>query len=166
EGPDQVDLDYLGKGCQAVRPGFAEEPFRQPDSRASHRTMKTAKGFEGRPDGVLHAGLVCDIGLHETDPRAQLRGQALAAWTMQVGNRDVGTRVRQHADTGGAQSRAAAAHQERMALHLHDESSRPNCGPRITRITRMKKSIHVALYPWYPCDPWFAAFSRLAASDQ
>src|SRR6267378_1772449 len=98
--------------------------------------MKIAKGFEGHTDGVLHAGLVRDIGLHETDPRTQLRGLALASWTMQVGNRDVGTRVRQHADTGGAQSRTAAAHQERMALHLHDESFSPKCGPRITRIAR------------------------------
>ncbi len=86
--------------------------------------MKTAKRFERRLDGVLHAGLVRDIGLYKTGPRAQFPRQALAGRAIEIGNRDVGTRVGQHADTGGTEPRTAAAHQKRMTLHLHDESFR------------------------------------------
>src|SRR5207253_3077193 len=104
EGSNQIDVDHLGEGREAVRPAFAQELFRQPDARTNHGAVKTTEGFDGRVDSVLYARLVRDIDFEEAGPRSQLSGQALAAGTLKIGNNDVGARVRQHTHTGGTQS--------------------------------------------------------------
>src|SRR5207253_3083105 len=86
-------------------------------------SVQATKTVQGGLHSLLDACLIGGIGLGKADLRAQFPYEGFPAGLVEIGNKDLGPAAGQQPNTRGAQTRTAAAYQERMVLHLHKKVS-------------------------------------------
>mmetsp|Transcript_6315 Transcript_6315/g.25625 ORF Transcript_6315/g.25625 Transcript_6315/m.25625 type:complete len:609 (+) Transcript_6315:468-2294(+) len=136
EAANQVDRDRLREAGQRMGTVLADGLDRGCDARAVHEAHQLAQA-RGGGHGRLAVGLLADIALDEQP--AQLGGDGLAAFDLQIGDDHLGPVLGQHAGRAFAEARGAAGDDEHLACNFHDEDLlglidvNVNCGRQKSR---------------------------------